>query len=212
MPKYIVSQPPITLCIESRSSRSPTTTSAPMSRNACARSSSLRTMARTVLPCFNSSSVTVRRPTAPMRPAAPVTKMGVAMLFPPSNSLSLVRWCLCLLTKLEQLCPHQLFRKFPLKRRQECFCVFLLQMEIVCGLRRVDLEENKRIGIVLSRRLVESFHTRFRPHQRQVLAGGFQNLGPVLRWNFRLDQKDNFFAPHVRLLSKTEGIRQLPSA
>src|SRR5258708_39997712 len=37
MPKYIVSQPAITLCIESRSRRLPTTTSAPMSRNACAR-------------------------------------------------------------------------------------------------------------------------------------------------------------------------------
>src|SRR5262247_667383 len=211
MPKYIVSQPVITLCIESRSSKSPTTTSAPFSRKACARSSSLRTIARTALPCFNNSSVTVR-PTAPTRPAAPVTRMGFAMLFPPSNSSSLVRWRLCLLPKLEQLCPHQLFRKLALKRRQEFFCVFLLQMEIVCGLRRVDLEENKRIGILLSRRLVESFHTRFRPHQRQVLAGGFQNLGPVLRWNFRLEQKDNFFVRHVRLLSETEGIRQLPSA
>src|SRR4029077_5168640 len=78
MPKYIVSQPAITLCSESRSSRSPTTTSAPMSRNACARSSSFRTIARTVLPCFNSSSVTVR-PTAPTRPAAPVTRMEFPM-------------------------------------------------------------------------------------------------------------------------------------
>src|SRR5258706_245383 len=54
MPKYIVSQPAIALCIESRSSRSPTTTSAPMSRNPCARSSSVRTIARTALPCFTS--------------------------------------------------------------------------------------------------------------------------------------------------------------
>src|SRR4030095_6343326 len=87
MPKYIVSQPAITLCIESRSSRSPTTTSAPISRNACARSSSFRTIARTALPCFKSSSVTVR-PTAPTRPAAPVTRMGVAMFFPPCVQLS----------------------------------------------------------------------------------------------------------------------------
>src|ERR1051325_2291735 len=78
MPKYIVSQSAITRCIESRSSRLPTTTSAPMSRNACARSSSVRTIARTALPCFNNSSVTVR-PTAPTRPAAPVTRMGAAM-------------------------------------------------------------------------------------------------------------------------------------
>src|SRR5690348_14026395 len=78
MPKYIVSQPAITLCIESRSSRLPTTTSAPMSRNACARLSSFRTIARTALPCFKSSSVTVR-PTAPTRPAAPVTRMGFAI-------------------------------------------------------------------------------------------------------------------------------------
>src|SRR6266403_1271252 len=81
MLKYIVSQPAITLCIESRSSRLPTTTSAPMSRNACARSSSFRTIARTALPCFNSSSVTVR-PTAPTRPAAPVTRIGFAMFLP----------------------------------------------------------------------------------------------------------------------------------
>src|SRR6478736_5810150 len=80
MPKYIVSQPVITLCIEWRSSRSPTTTSAPMLRNACARWSSFRTIARTALPCFNSSSATVR-PTAPTRPAAPVTRMGFAMFF-----------------------------------------------------------------------------------------------------------------------------------
>jgi|HubBroStandDraft_6_1064221.scaffolds.fasta_scaffold22524_4 hypothetical protein len=79
MPKYIVSQPAIALCIEPRSSRSPTTTSAPMSRNACARSSSFRTIARTALPCFNSSSVTVR-PIAPTRPAAPVTRMGFGMI------------------------------------------------------------------------------------------------------------------------------------
>src|SRR5258708_6083046 len=87
MLKYIVSQPAIALCIESRSSRSPTTTSAPISRNACARSSSFRTIARTVLPCFNSSLVIVR-PTAPTRPAAPVTKMGFAMFFPPMCSIS----------------------------------------------------------------------------------------------------------------------------
>src|SRR5882724_8268290 len=80
MPKYIVSQPAITRCIESRSSRSPTTTSAPMARNACARSSSFRTIARTAWPCFNNRSVTVR-PTAPTRPAAPVTRMGFAMFF-----------------------------------------------------------------------------------------------------------------------------------
>src|SRR6266567_3732856 len=78
MPKYIVSRPAITLCMDSRSSRSPTTTSTPMLRNACARSSSVRTIARTALPCFNNSSVTVR-PTPPTRPAAPVTRMGFAM-------------------------------------------------------------------------------------------------------------------------------------
>src|SRR4029079_9099985 len=82
MPKYIVSQPAITLCIESRSSRSPTTTCAPISRNACARASSLRTIARTALPCFNSSSFTVR-PTAPTRPAAPVTRMGLFIFLLP---------------------------------------------------------------------------------------------------------------------------------
>jgi hypothetical protein len=44
------------------------------------RSSSFRTIARTGRPCFNSSSVIVR-PTPPIRPAAPVTKMGFAMFF-----------------------------------------------------------------------------------------------------------------------------------
>src|SRR2546430_5964931 len=78
MPKYIVSQPAIARCMESRSSRSPTMTSAPISRSARDRWSSLRTIARTALPCFNSSSVTVR-PTPPTRPAAPVTRIGVPM-------------------------------------------------------------------------------------------------------------------------------------
>src|SRR6185295_15971758 len=81
MPQYIVSQPAIALCIESRSSRSPATTSAPISRNACARSSSFRTIARTALPCFKSSSARVR-PAAPTRPAAPVTRMGFAIFYP----------------------------------------------------------------------------------------------------------------------------------
>src|SRR5262249_26858883 len=56
-----------------------------MSRNACARSSSFRTIARTALPCFSSSSVTVR-PIAPTRPAAPVIRMGFAMFYPPMRS------------------------------------------------------------------------------------------------------------------------------
>jgi len=43
-----------------------------------ARSSSFRTIARTAFRCFNSSSVTVR-PTAPTRPAAPVTRMESVM-------------------------------------------------------------------------------------------------------------------------------------
>jgi hypothetical protein len=47
-------------------------------RSTCARSSSVRTIARTALPCFNKSSVTVR-PTAPPRPAAPVTRMEFVM-------------------------------------------------------------------------------------------------------------------------------------
>src|SRR5882672_4670801 len=87
MPKYIVSQPAITLCMESRSSRLPTTTSAPMSRNACARSSSFRTIARTALPCLKSSSVTLP-PTPPTRPAAPVTRIEGAMFFPSVRSRS----------------------------------------------------------------------------------------------------------------------------
>ena len=57
----------------------------------CARSSSVRTIARTALPCFISSSVTVR-PIAPTRPAAPVTRMGFA-IFPPMCSLLLRAAC-----------------------------------------------------------------------------------------------------------------------
>src|SRR6267378_137093 len=115
MPKYMVSQPAITPCIESRSSRLPTTTSAPMSRNACARSSSFRTIARTALPCFNSSSVTVR-PTAPTRPAAPVTRIGIAIFFPlmPSvkskadcPSSALLDECCCISFQSLRGCPER---------------------------------------------------------------------------------------------------------
>src|SRR4029450_12526890 len=87
MPKYTVSQPAIALCIESRSSKSPTTTSAPFSRNAWARSSSVRTIPRTAWPCVNASSVTCA-PTAQTRPAAPVTRMGLAMIFTPVRSVN----------------------------------------------------------------------------------------------------------------------------
>jgi hypothetical protein len=47
------------------------------------RSSSFRTIARTAWPRFNSSSV-IEHPNAPTRPAAPVTRIGFAMFFPPT--------------------------------------------------------------------------------------------------------------------------------
>jgi hypothetical protein len=65
-------------CIESRSSRLPDhdlRTHVAQRLRASVFISHHRTHR---LPCFNSSSVTVR-PTTPARPAAPVTRMGFAM-------------------------------------------------------------------------------------------------------------------------------------
>src|SRR5215472_4396629 len=69
-------------------------------------------------------------------------------------------------------------------------------MEILCRLRPVNLVENKCIGIVFSRGDVKRFHTRLRPHQRQVLACGLDKLRAVLRLNFCFDQHDHFFVRH----------------
>ena len=85
MPKYIVSQPTIALCIESRSSRSPTTTSAPISRNACAALvfiSHHRTHRFALLQeqCGNRAPY---RADAARRAG---DRMGFAMLFPPMRS------------------------------------------------------------------------------------------------------------------------------
>jgi hypothetical protein len=77
---------PIFACVSPsarKRSQWPTTTSAPMSRRACARSSSFRTIARTAWPCLSSSPVTVR-PTAPTRPAA--KKWSSHVCFSPSLS------------------------------------------------------------------------------------------------------------------------------
>jgi hypothetical protein len=57
-------------------------------------------------------------------------------------------------------------------------------MEILCGLGLVDLVENERIGVVLSRGQVKGFHARLCPYQRQVLSGGLDKLGAALRLNF----------------------------
>src|SRR3954453_3541747 len=68
-------QPSIARCIEARSVRSPRTTSASSRRSASARSSSCRTRARTLRPLASSMAV-ILRPTAPISPAAPVTRIG----------------------------------------------------------------------------------------------------------------------------------------
>src|SRR5438309_2330092 len=73
-------QPSMARCIEARSLRSPSTTSAPSRRRAWARSSSRRTKARTLCPLASRNSVRLR-PIPPTAPAAPVTRIGL--------------WCLC---------------------------------------------------------------------------------------------------------------------
>src|SRR5450631_1553058 len=64
-------------CIEARSVRSPSTTSAPSRRKASARSSSRRTKARTLCPLASRNSVRLR-PMPPTAPAAPVTRIGLS--------------------------------------------------------------------------------------------------------------------------------------
>ena len=75
-------------CIEARSVRSPTTTSAPNRRRASARSSSRRTMARTLCPFERRNSVRLR-PMPPTAPAAPVTRIGLSCLWFVVMSLTL---------------------------------------------------------------------------------------------------------------------------
>ena len=72
-------QPSMARCIEARSVRSPSTTSAPSRRRASARSSSRRTKARTLCPLASKNSVRLR-PMAPTAPAAPVTRIGLSCL------------------------------------------------------------------------------------------------------------------------------------
>src|SRR5882724_6321196 len=73
-------QPSMALCIEARSVRSPSTTSAPSRRRASARSSSRRTKARTLCPLASRNSVRLR-PMPPTAPAAPVTRIGLSCLW-----------------------------------------------------------------------------------------------------------------------------------
>src|SRR5580704_15987286 len=73
-------QPSMAPCIEARSVRSPSTTSAPSRRRASARSSSRRTKARTLCPLASRNSVRLR-PMPPTAPAAPVTRIGLSYLW-----------------------------------------------------------------------------------------------------------------------------------
>ena len=74
-------------------------TSAPLSRSACDRSSSLCTIARTALPSFNSNSVTVR-PTppralrfwSPVQPAA----LNYFVASDPENRGAQNLFCICI--------------------------------------------------------------------------------------------------------------------
>ena len=54
-------------------------------------------------------------------------------------------------------------------------------MEVLCGLRPVDLVKDKRIRIVLSNRQVKRLNTRFCPHQRQIFADGLDKLRTAQR-------------------------------
>src|SRR5262249_36785085 len=78
MPKYRRRQPSSARATSSARVRSPTTTSAPVARSDSARSSSVRTSARTGRPRPRRISTTVR-PTPPTRPAAPVTRIGASV-------------------------------------------------------------------------------------------------------------------------------------
>src|SRR6267143_4665774 len=81
-------QPSMARCIEARSVRSPSTTSAPSRRRASARSSSRRTKARTLCPLASRNSVRLR-PMPPTAPAAPVTRIGLSCLWFAVMSLTL---------------------------------------------------------------------------------------------------------------------------
>src|SRR6266404_1258545 len=72
-------QPSTARCIEARSVRSPSTTSAPSRRGASARSSSRRTKARTLCPLASRNSARLR-PMPPTAPAAPVTRIRLSCL------------------------------------------------------------------------------------------------------------------------------------
>jgi H+-transporting ATPase len=87
-------------------------------------------------------------------------------------------------------------------RIQEFLSEVLLHMEILCGLRPVDLVEDECIRVVLSGGQVKGFHARLPPYQWQVLAGGLDKLGAAPRLNSCFDQHDDFFVRHFgRLLS-----------
>src|SRR5882672_8959196 len=94
MPKYIRLQPASARAMSAARVRSPTPTSAPMARNAAARSSLLRTSARTGRSRWRSASTTAP-PTPPTRPAAPVTRIGLLFdMEAPHKDESSPRLCL----------------------------------------------------------------------------------------------------------------------
>src|SRR5215831_3494591 len=105
--------------------------------------------------------------------------------------------------QLDETCPHAICRLCALECCQEFLREILLQMEILCSLRLVDLVKNKRICIVLARGDVKGFHPRLRPNLRQVFAQRLNEFHATLWLNLCFDQHDYLFVCHTRLLLAT---------
>jgi len=74
--------------------------------------------------------------------------------------------------QLDEIRPNAVPCLSALERCQEFLRKILLQMEILGCLGLVNLEENKRICIVLSRADVKGFHPGLRPNQLRRASGG----------------------------------------
>ena len=99
--------------------------------------------------------------------------------------------------QLDEICPYAVCCLCALKRRQEFLRELLLQVEILCSLRLVDLVKDNRIWIVLSRADVKGFHPRLRPNQGKVFAQRFHKFRATLWLNLCFDQHDYLSVCHI---------------
>src|SRR5919202_1368127 len=185
--------PSIARCIESRSVRSPCTTSAPIWRRASARSSSRRTKARTLCPL--ASSIAVRLP--PISPAAPGTRIGLSCV-----DFGVISFTFYTFTFLSLVAKAYLFALSTERERKSLYP----------GIQKLNLEVSIADALRLSDQLVQPlFGNRAFASLIDIKSASCNCWLPVYE-HAKLHGRSSLGRPHDEMkVACVEGVRDPPA-